>query len=114
MSSSLQVNGQDDRWLTNEPKISEVCDNDGGSTKEKRKKKGGGDTTQCRWVLPIDFLLTPAECAGIWSEFSKRNNGRSGVLKRKTIKIRKNTQKKIQWFRCLKKYSSLSKRFPGT
>jgi hypothetical protein len=42
MSSSLQVNGQDDRWLTNEPKISEVCDNDGGSTKEKKKKKRGG------------------------------------------------------------------------
>lgn len=55
MSSSLQVNGQDDRWLTNEPKISEVCDDDGGSTKEKRKKRGG-DTTQCRWVLPIDFF----------------------------------------------------------
>lgn len=65
LSSSLRVNGQDDRWPANEPKISEVCDNDGGSTKEK-EKKNGWDTTQCRWVLPIDFLLTPAECARIF------------------------------------------------
>ena len=98
MSSSLGVNGQvrDDRWPTNEPKILEVCVNDGGSTKEERdkgKKKGGIYNNEDGFYRLTFVWEKPAECATSWEvnfeiieEEVKQHF--SGV----EIKIRKNAQ----------------------